>query len=154
MNGKLIEIHYKSNRDGSFTVDNQQQATLHHWSKSGVDIEIDGIRTFSRVTLEEDQLLVQCIGGNKLLTIQPRFKSSCEQELQGSLVSPMPGKVVELRVNKGDRVKAGDILLMIEAMKMNHIVKANEDGVVADLFIQENDQLDYGAVLMIIEPEE
>ena len=37
---------------------------------------------------------------------------------------------------------------------MNHIVKANEDGVVVDLFIQENDQLDYGAVLMIIEPEE
>ena len=104
--------------------------------------------------MEGDQLLVQCLGGNKLLTIQPRFKSSREQELQGSLVSPMPGKVVELRVNKGDRVKAGDILLMIEAMKMNHIVKANEDGVVADLFIQENDQLDYGAVLMIIEPEE
>jgi propionyl-CoA carboxylase alpha chain len=154
MNGKLIEIHYKSNRDGSFTVDNQQQATLHHWSESGVDIEIDGSRTFSRVTLEGDQLLVQCLGGNKLLTIQPRFKSSHEQELQGSLVSPMPGKVVELLVNKGDRVKAGDVLLMIEAMKMNHIVKANEDGVVADLFIQENDQLDYGAVLMIIEPEE
>jgi len=56
-------------------------------------------------------------------------------------------------VKQGDRVKAGDNLLMIEAMKMNHIVKANEDGVIAELFVQENDQLDYGAVLMIIEPK-
>jgi biotin carboxyl carrier protein len=63
----------------------------------------------------------------------------------------MPGKVVELHVKKGDRVKAGDNLLMIEAMKMNHNVKANEDGIIAELFVQENDQLDYGAVLMIIE---
>jgi len=66
----------------------------------------------------------------------------------------MPGKVIELRVNKGDRVKAGDNLLMIEAMKMNHIVRANENGIVAELFVQENDQLDYGAVLMIIKSEE
>jgi propionyl-CoA carboxylase alpha chain len=153
MDARLLEIHYKSNRDGSFTVDNQQKVILHHWSESGVDIEIDGIRTLSSVTMEGDQLLIQCLGGNKLLIIQPRFKSSNEQEQQGSLVSPMPGKVVELNVKKGDPVKAGDNLLMIEAMKMNHIVKANEDGVIVELFVQENDQLDYGAVLMIIEPK-
>ena len=104
--------------------------------------------------MEGDQLLVQCLGGNKLLIVQPRFISSQEQEQQGSLISPMPGKVVELRVKKGDRVKAGDNLLMIEAMKMNHNVKANEDGIIEELFVQENDQLDYGAVLMIIKSEE
>jgi propionyl-CoA carboxylase alpha chain len=150
MDSELIEIYYKSNRDGSFTVDNKERVILHHWSESGMDIEIDGMRTISSVTLDGDKLLVQCLGGNKLLIIQSRFKSSHKQEQQGSLVSPMPGKVVELLVNKGDRVKAGDNLLMIEAMKMNHIVKANEDGVIAELFVQENDQLDYGAVLMII----
>ena len=150
MDSELIEIYYKSNRDGSFTVDNKERVILHHWSESEMDIEIDGMRTISSVTLDGDKLLVQCLGGNKLLIIQSRFKSSHEKEQQGSLVSPMPGKVVELRVNKGDRVKAGDNLLMIEAMKMNHIVKANEDGVIAELFVQENDQLDYGAVLMII----
>jgi len=151
MDDRLLEIHYKRNRDGSFTVDNLQQAIVHHWCESEVDIEIDGVRTLSSVTMEGDQLLVQCLGGNKLLNIQPRFVSSQEQEQQGSLVSPMPGKVVELHVKKGDRVKAGDNLLMIEAMKMNHNVKANEDGIIAELFVQENDQLDYGAVLMIIE---
>ncbi len=127
---------------------------MHHWSESEVDIEIDGVRTLTSITMDGDQLLVQCLGGNKLLTIQPRFISFQEQEQQGSLISPMPGKVIELRVNKGDRVKAGDNLLMIEAMKMNHIVRANENGIVAELFVQENDQLDYGAVLMIIKSEE
>jgi len=153
MDARLIEIHYKSNRDGSFTVDKQHKVIVHDWSESAVDIEIDGIRTLSSVSLDGNQLLVQCLGGNKLLIIQPRFKSSYDQEQQGSLVSPMPGKVVELQVKKGDQVKAGDNLLMIEAMKMNHIVKANEDGVISELFVQENDQLDYGAVLMIIEPK-
>jgi len=150
MDSELIEIYYKSNRDGSFTVDNKERVILHHWSESEMDIEIDGMRTISSVTLDGDKLLVQCLGGNKLLIIQSRFKSSHEKEQQGSLVSPMPGKVVELRVNKGDQVKAGDNLLVIEAMKMNHIVKANEDGIIAELFVQENDQLEYGAVLMII----
>jgi biotin carboxyl carrier protein len=154
MDGRLLEINYKSNRDGSFTVDKLQQAIVHHWSESEVDIEIDGVRTLTSVTMDGDQLLVQCLDGNKLLTIQPRFISFQEQEQQGSLISPMPGKVIELRVNKGDRVKAGDNLLMIEAMKMNHIVRANENGIVAELFVQENDQLDYGAVLMIIKSEE
>ena len=153
MDAQLIEIYYMCNRDGSFTVDNQHEVVLHDWSESAVDIEIDGIRILSRVSMDGDQLLVQCLGGNKLLIIQPRFKSSYDQEQQGSLVSPMPGKVVELKVKQGDRVKAGDNLLMIEAMKMNHIVKANEDGIIAELFVQENDQLDYGAVLMIIEPK-
>ena len=153
MDAQLIEIYYMCNRDGSFTVDNQHEVVLHDWSESAVDIEIDGIRTLSSVSMDGDQLLVQCLGGNKLLTIQPRFKSSYDQEQQGSIVSPMPGKVVELKVKQGDRVKAGDNLLMIEAMKMNHIVKANEDGIIAELFVQENDQLDYGAVLMIIEPK-
>ena len=153
MDAQLIEIYYMCNRDGSFTVDNQHEVVLHDWSESAVDIEIDGIRTLSSVSMDGDQLLVQCLGGNKLLIIQPRFKSSYDQEQQGSLVSPMPGKVVELKVKQGDQVKAGDNLLMIEAMKMNHIVKANEDGIIAELFVQENDQLDYGAVLMIIEPK-
>ena len=153
MDAQLIEIYYMCNRDGSFTVDNQHEVVLHDWSESAVDIEIDSIRTLSSVSMDGDQLLVQCLGGNKLLIIQPRFKSSHDQEQQGSLVSPMPGKVVELKVKQGDRVKAGDNLLMIEAMKMNHIVKANEDGIIAELFVQENDQLDYGAVLMIIEPK-
>jgi len=151
MDAQLIEIYYMCNRDGSFTVDSQHEVVLHDWSESAVDIEIDGIRTLSSVSMDGDQLLVQCLGGNKLLIIQPRFKSSHDQEQQGSLVSPMPGKVVELNVKQGDQVKAGDNLLMIEAMKMNHIVKANEDGIIAELFVQENDQLDYGAVLMIIE---
>ena len=153
IDAQLIEIYYMCNRDGSFTVDSQHEVVLHDWSESAVDIEIDGIRTLSSVSMDGDQLLVQCLGGNKLLIIQPRFKSSYDQEQQGSLVSPMPGKVVELKVKQGDRVKAGDNLLMIEAMKMNHIVKANEDGIIAELFVQENDQLDYGAVLMIIEPK-
>ena len=126
MDAQLIEIYYMCNRDGSFTVDNQHEVVLHDWSESAVDIEIDGIRTLSSVSMDGDQLLVQCLGGNKLLIIQPRFKSSYDQEQQGSLVSPMPGKVVELKVKQGDRVKAGDNLLMIEAMKMNHIVKAND----------------------------
>ena len=69
----------------------------------------------------------------------------------GGLVAPMPGKVVDLKVKKGSKVKSGETLVILEAMKMEHSIKASEDGVIADIFIKENDQVENGAVLMVVD---
>ena len=67
------------------------------------------------------------------------------------MVAPMPGKVVDLKVKKGSKVKSGETLVILEAMKMEHSIKASEDGVIADIFIKENDQVENGAVLMVVD---
>ena len=69
----------------------------------------------------------------------------------GGLAAPMPGKVVDLKVKKGSKVKSGETLVILEAMKMEHSIKASEDGVISDIFIKENDQVENGAVLMVVD---
>jgi propionyl-CoA carboxylase alpha chain len=69
----------------------------------------------------------------------------------GSLTAPMPGQVVAVRVAKGDRVTAGQQLLALEAMKMEHAVLAPADGVVVELRVTTGSQVDAGDVLAVIE---
>ena len=69
----------------------------------------------------------------------------------GSLTAPMPGQVVAVRVAKGDRVSAGQQLLALEAMKMEHPVLAPTDGVLAELRVTAGSQVDAGDVLAVIE---
>ncbi|MDO7543381.1 MAG: acetyl-CoA carboxylase biotin carboxyl carrier protein subunit, partial [Gammaproteobacteria bacterium] len=70
---------------------------------------------------------------------------------EGGLVAPMPGKVIEVRVKKGDKVKAGDTLIIIEAMKMEHSIKATENGKVTKLMVSLNQQVDNGATLLVLD---
>jgi propionyl-CoA carboxylase alpha chain len=69
----------------------------------------------------------------------------------GSLTAPMPGQVVAVRVAKGDRVSAGQQLVALEAMKMEHAVLAPVDGVLAELRVTTGSQVDAGDVLAVIE---
>jgi pyruvate carboxylase len=65
--------------------------------------------------------------------------------------APMPGKVFRITVNVGDRVKIGDVLLSTEAMKMETNVKAEKDGVVAEILVKEGLQVAQGQLLLILE---
>ncbi|MEQ9663656.1 MAG: biotin carboxylase N-terminal domain-containing protein [Parasphingopyxis sp.] len=69
----------------------------------------------------------------------------------GAILAPMPGKVIAVNVAAGDTVSAGDKLLTLEAMKMEHTLTAPFDGVVAELDAEEGGQVTDGAVLAKIE---
>ena len=64
----------------------------------------------------------------------------------------MPGKVIDLRVEVGDPVLAGETLLVLEAMKMEHPMSATEDGVVSDVRVTLGEQVESGALLLVVEP--
>ena len=66
------------------------------------------------------------------------------------ITSPMPGKVIDVKVKKGKKVQAGDTLVILEAMKMEHSIKATESGTVSELLISVNDQVENGALLMVV----
>ena len=66
-------------------------------------------------------------------------------------MAPMPGKIIAVNVTDGVAAKAGDILLVLEGMKMEHAIKAPADGVVTDIFFAEGDQVSEGAELIAIE---
>ena len=83
----------------------------------------------------------------------PRFRSIGQEVKDGGLVAPMPGKVIDLKVKVGSKIKKGDTLVILEAMKMEHTIKAIENGVVDELFISDSDQVENGALLMVIKPK-
>ena len=58
-----------------------------------------------------------------------------------------------LKVKKGSKVKAGDTLVILEAMKMEHSIRASEDGVITELFVSGNDQVENGALLMVLDSD-
>ena len=154
MDGETLEIQYKRQRDGSFMTSNDNKVIIHDWQNNSIDIEIDSLRYQSNVSMNNDLLLVQHPKGSKILSILPRFKSSDLKSATGSLVSPMPGKVIEIKIKQGQVVLRGDVLVVIEAMKMNHIISANQDGVVKEIFIEVGDQLDLGTNLLTLSEDE
>jgi propionyl-CoA carboxylase alpha chain len=95
---------------------------------------------------------VQTPRGDVELRILPRFEVPGADGPSGGLVAPMPGKVTLLHVRVGDVVRAGETLLVLEAMKMEHPIRAPEDGVVAEVRVAVGEQVENGALLLVVEP--
>ncbi|MFL0578036.1 biotin carboxylase N-terminal domain-containing protein [Dietzia sp. 179-F 9C3 NHS] len=88
------------------------------------------------------------------LTEPPRYTDPAAEVAAGSLLAPMPGAVIRVAVEVGDTVTAGQPLLWMEAMKMEHTIAAAVDGVVTELPVAVGDQVASGAVLAVVsEPD-
>ena len=148
---KDLEITYKANRDGSFDINDGTVARVVKWTSFGIDIEVNNSRFFSKVTRDNDNIVVHGPWGDALFTILPRFTLPGTEAQAGGLIAPMPGKVVDLKVKTGSKVKKGDTLVILEAMKMEHQVKAPEDGKITKVLIKKDDQLENGALLMVLD---
>ena len=79
----------------------------------------------------------------------PRFTDPADAVASGSLLAPMPGSVVRVAVEDGASVAAGDPVLVLEAMKMQHTINAPSDGVVTDL-VAVGAQVAAGDVLAVV----
>ena len=146
-------VNYIRRRDGSFNLNNGSVANIFKWEESGIDIEIDGRRFYAKVTQDSKTIVVHMPWGNAVLEILPRFTLPGSEVEAGGLIAPMPGKVIDLKVKVGSKVKKGDTLVILEAMKMEHQVKASEDGKVTKLLVKKDEQLENGALLMIVDPK-
>ena len=72
---------------------------------------------------------------------------------QGSLLAPMPGSVIRVGAALGDTVTAGQPLIWLEAMKMEHTITAPADGVLTELNVAVGQQVEVGAVLARVETD-
>jgi propionyl-CoA carboxylase alpha chain len=152
--GGEVEVRYRRLRDGRFRFADGAHARIHAWSPGAIDAEVEGRRSRVRVTRAGDRLVVQTPRGDLELVEKPLFElPGATATVTGSFVAPMPGKVIDLRVRAGDRVKAGDTLVVLEAMKMEHPMRAPADGVVAEVRVSQGDQVETGAVLLVMEPD-
>ena len=148
--GNEYIVEYKQNRNGNFIFSSNKSATVNSVDSNGIDMSFDNKRHYSKVTLSKNKILIHMPYGDVMLDIKPRFVIPGMEVTAGGLIAPMPGKVIDVKVKKGKKVKAGDTLVILEAMKMEHSIKASEDGTVSELLISLNDQVENGALLMIV----
>ncbi|MFC5829369.1 biotin carboxylase N-terminal domain-containing protein [Nonomuraea insulae] len=120
-----------------------------------VVLERDGVRRTFEVTRYDDDdsgtVYVDHADGHAALTPVPRLPEPAGHLAPGSLLAPMPGSVLRVEVEPGDRVAKGQSVLVIEAMKMEHRIIAPADGVVSAVHVEKGRQVDAGAVLAIIQ---
>jgi propionyl-CoA carboxylase alpha chain len=123
-------------------------------------LEVDGVATYTRGHWSETapgaprELWVDSAATSACLREVPRFTDPADAIASGSLVAPMPGTVVTVAVTEGDHIEAGAVVLVLEAMKMQHTITAPAAGRVAHLNVQSGQQVAAGDVLAVVEGEE
>ena len=103
-------------------------------------------RPFDVARYASDVFVDSLLGPAQLVAL-PRYPDPDAAVAQGSLLAPMPGSVLRIGAALGDTVTAGQPLVWLEAMKMEHTVTSPGDGVLAELNVEVGQQVDVGTVL-------
>ncbi|MFE9201071.1 biotin carboxylase N-terminal domain-containing protein [Micromonospora sp. NPDC007230] len=125
--------------------------TLVEAAPDRVVLDVGGVRRTFRVHRVGSAVFVDGPDGAASLTELPRLPLPTAELAAGSLLAPLPGTVTRVHVEVGQRVAAGDLLLTLEAMKLEHPVLAPADGVVVELPVPSGGQVDTGAVLAVVD---
>ena len=148
-----VEVAYKRQRNGQFTVivdEQPMQVTCYAGGEGNVDLDIDGRRLHFKVSPHADDWLIHSNNGDLRLTELPRYPSTNSDESGGGLTAPMPGSVLATQVVAGAAVAKGDLLVILEAMKMEHRITAPRDGVVESVHVNVGEQVENAQLLVTL----
>lgn len=123
-------------------------------SRDRVVLAHSGVHRTYTVYVDGAHVDVESSLGHVALRRTPRFLDPADQVPSGSLLAPMPGSVVTISAAVGDEVKAGQPIVVLEAMKMQHNVSAPTDGVVTAIDVEVGQQVSADDVLAIVEEQE
>jgi len=146
-------VEWWGSRDG-FVVDG---VTVLEVSPTHARLEAEGVTTRRNGLIVADRHRgtreVYVDGGVRSVGLRevPRFTDPADAVASGSLLAPMPGTVVRVAVEAGATVTAGDVVLVLEAMKMQHTVTAPHDGTVTEINVEPGTQVASGEVLAVVE---
>ncbi len=148
-----MSVEYRAQRDGTFKVrvgECNCTVTLFGVDGENIDLAVDERRIGMSVTGDGDRWFVHGPSGDTELTELPRFPGAGAAEFTGGLLAPMPGKILVTEVAVGDSVVAGQLLVILEAMKMEHRITAPVDGTVTQVNVAVGDQVDNGQMLVVL----
>lgn len=151
--GNEHRIQYRFDRTRLVLPDDPSVQLVSATAKAVV-LRTDGVdHHFSvrRYDPSDSDVYVDSARGPVHLIALPRFPEPGSTVEKGSLVAPMPGNVIRLGAAIGDTVTAGQPLIWLEAMKMEHTITAPVDGVLAELDVKTGQQVEVGAVLARVE---
>ncbi|HEX5256580.1 MAG TPA: biotin carboxylase N-terminal domain-containing protein [Mycobacterium sp.] len=151
--GDEHRVQYRFTRTG-LVLPEDPAVQLVSATANDVVLRADGVdHSFSvrRYEAGDSDVYVDSARGPVHLIALPRFPEPGSTVEKGSLVAPMPGSVIRLGAAIGDTVTAGQPLIWLEAMKMEHTIAAPVDGALAELNVKTGQQVEVGAVLARVE---
>ncbi|NIP14534.1 MAG: biotin/lipoyl-binding protein [Pseudomonadales bacterium] len=152
-----VRLGYRARRDGLFRFladDAEKLVRVHSIGDGESDLEIDGQRLRFIVGRHGDSWMVHGSSGSVELLELPRYPVAGAGDEGSGLLAPMPGRVLETQVAEGSEVVKGQLLLILEAMKMEHRITAPRDGVVAQVHVTADDQVENGQLLVTLTERE
>ncbi|ELP2672577.1 acetyl/propionyl/methylcrotonyl-CoA carboxylase subunit alpha [Vibrio parahaemolyticus] len=111
-------------------------------------VDIDNVRYTFNALNDDQKTTVFYLGQQRTFAHQPSFESPKGKDDELSPTAPLNGVISAVMVNKGDKVAAGDPLLVLEAMKMEYTITAPVAATVDEVFYQHGDQVQHGSILL------
>ncbi len=173
--GKTISVGYEFDRYGrcadlyiegekredvSFVSATPELVLLEHQGvlqRFEVDIDIDDAAEGMSSTIEDSvvrNIYVDCFDGSAAFKELVRFPGTEHEFDVGSLNAPLPGTVIKVLVTEGQYVKEGELMFVLEAMKMEHEVRSPSEGQVTSLYVGVGDQVEAGKILAVVSEDE
>jgi propionyl-CoA carboxylase alpha chain len=151
-----VDVSYRFDRTGRCTfvsVDGEERGDIvvDVCTPDTVVLGVGGARRRYEVDRWGPVTFVDGSDGASVLSEIERFPLPGAELAAGALVAPLPGTVVKVAVAAGDPVTAGDTLVAIEAMKMEHEVRAPRDGTVTEVHVTAGEQVEAGRLLVVID---
>lgn len=160
MDGEEIGVAWESTDDRAFKMtirDGGRETNLDvvvvEWRRSSIRLQIDGIQRRYRIHCDDENVDIVSSHAIWRLSRTPRFPDGDRSSLEDAASAPMPGRVLKILVVEGQHVDAGDALIILEAMKMEQIVRSVRTGVVTRVLVKAGDQVSPGDDLIQIEAE-
>ncbi len=163
IDGKEFEVKLEKQTDGFKVIINNKEvhAVANRLGESRtlllvdnianeIDVRSNGYDSIRKVFLKGQEIEVN-IEDYNLAQLRKTAGMSSDIKVDKILKSPMPGLVLEIKVNKGDQVKKNQSLVIIEAMKMENVLKAAVDGVIKDIYVKNNDSVEKADKLLEFE---
>jgi propionyl-CoA carboxylase alpha chain len=147
-------VEYRFTRTGLILAEHEAAQLVSARPDEVVLAGDDGVAHTFTIARHAQDVYVDSARGPVHLVALPRFPEPGSAVEKGSLVAPMPGNVIRLGAGVGDAVTAGQPLIWLEAMKMEHTITAPTDGVLAELNVTTGQQVEVGAVLARVESPE
>jgi propionyl-CoA carboxylase alpha chain len=148
--GEEVVVEWYGGRDG-YVID--EDTRVVEVTPDRVVLEVGGVMVRHDVLVVGDRVHVDSGLGSASYRTVPRFVDPAEQVSAGSLLAPMPGTVIAVQAESGAEVEAGQALLVLEAMKMQHTISAPTAGVL-EVSVQVGQQVSAGDVLAVVTADE
>jgi acetyl-CoA carboxylase biotin carboxylase subunit len=150
---QVFEVAYSFVEGDGYEVlcgDWQFHARVLSFEAGKIRLSIDGLQRLYRIAEDGEKFFIHSIDGSKTVLRLPRYPERQADADRETANAQMPGQVLKILVSEGQKVAAGDALIILEAMKMEQTIKAMTDGIVEAILVKVGETVAPGAALIKI----